>query len=162
VSALAAYWMCYGSSGHFDEPGGLVLEQFTRHAAPDFSANAHVKSILRGREPGVRCITSHLFETPRGTVDDRLRPVTSGYQHGIEPSYDLLRINHYVTQSFRYFESTKRCSGAADGQPDYVRPSSWFTAHDRNECDDGMRWRFLLAVKRQMHEMQQRIGLAPD
>ena len=159
VSAVAAYWMCYGSSGHLDEPDGLVLENFTRHALPGFNANQHVKTIVRGGEPGVACHSAHLFHTPRGTVDDRLRPIHRGWMPDTEPSWDLLRINHYVTQSFGYFQGTKQRSGAADGSAAHVRPDSWFEAHDRNEADDGMRWRWLLPVKRQVREMRLRIGL---
>lgn len=161
VSALAAYWVCYGSSGHLDEPGGLMMERFTRHAGPDFSANAHVKSLLRGGEPGVGIHNAHWFETPRGTIDDRLRPVQRGYQHGVEPSYDALRINHYVTQSYGYFKQTKQRSGLADVDLHAERPDAWFDAHDRNDCDDGIRWRFLLALKRRVRELQQAAGI-PD
>jgi hypothetical protein len=153
VSAIGAHWVCYGSSGHLTEPEGLVLENFTRHASSDFPANRHLKSIVRGGEPDVLPTGSHLFQTPRGTVDDRGRPVTAGLMIEREPSYDVLRINHYVTQSWQYFTEFKQHSGAADLSPDVVRPDAWFHSHDRNECDDGVRWRFLLAVKRRLAEI---------
>ena len=153
LSALAVHWMCYGSSGHLDEPKGLVLENFTRHAQTDFAPNRHVKSVVRGHEQGVQINASHRFETPRGTFDDRLRPVTHGLSPHADPTYDALRINHYVTQSWGFFESFKQHSGAADINPNMVRPPSWFKHHDRNECDDGVRWRFLLAVKMKLREM---------
>lgn len=154
VSALAAFWMCYGSSGHLDEPSGLLMEQFTRHAEPGFSANAHVKTLLRGGEPEVLIANAHRFHTPRGTVDDRGRDVPGGYLHGVTPSYDALRINHYVTQSYAYFKRTKQRSGLADVDLNGVRPDSWFHAHDRNECDDGIRYRFLLALKLKVREIE--------
>lgn len=155
LSALAAHWVCYGSSGHLDEPAGLVMENFTRHSAPDFAPNRHVKSILRGGEPGVVIDRSHLFQTPRGSFDDRLRPVNHGLSPHPDPCYEALRINHYVTQSWGYFESFKQRSGAADINPALVRPNNWFHEHDRNECDDGVRWRFLLPLKLKLREMRQ-------
>lgn len=157
VSALGVHWVCYGSSGHLEEPAGLVMENFTRHAAPDFAPNRHVKSIVRGGEPGVVIERSHLFQTPRGTVDDRLRPLNHGLSPYPDPCYEQLRINHYVTQSYGYFESFKQRSGAADINPAWVRPDSWFTEHDRNECDDGIRWRFLLRLKLKLRELRRQL-----
>jgi hypothetical protein len=158
LSALAAYWVCYGSSGHLVEPAGLVLENYTRHSGPGFAANRHVKTLLRGGEPDVQIDASHVFRTPRGTFDDRGRPVNHGLMSQYEPSYDALRINHYVTQSWQYFTGFKQDSGAADMSPLARRSDEWFRTHDRNEHDDGMRWRHLLAVKRQLAEMQARLA----
>lgn len=153
LSALAAYWMCYGSSGHLDEPQGLILENFRRHSGPDFPNNRHVKSIVRGGER-IRTSASHVFETERGTFDDRMRPVTHGYMRSYEPSYDTFRINHYATQSFEFYAHTKQRIGAADHDPTYVRPIEWFQEYDRNECDDGVVYNFLIPVKLKMRELQ--------
>jgi hypothetical protein len=155
ISAVGVHWVCYGSSGHLMEPAGLVLENYTRHSGPEFLANRHVKSIVRGGEPDVVPSGSHVFQTPRGTVDDSGRPVTGGLMLERPPSYEALRINHYLTQSWQYFTEFKQRSGAADLSPDVVRPEAWFKSHDRNECDDGTRWRFLLAVKRKLQEIDQ-------
>ena len=160
VSAVGVNWMCYGSSGHLQEPAGLVLENFTRHAGPGFTANRHVKSVVRGGEPEVLIDRSHVFQTPRGTVDDCGRPVTHGLMKDHEPMYVALRINHYVTQSWQYFTQIKQHGGAADVSPDAVRPDAWFRAHDRNECDDGVRFRFLLDVKRKLAEMDETLNAA--
>jgi len=160
VSAVGVRWVCYGSSGHLLEPEGLIMENPTRHSGPDFPANRHLKSIVRGGEPGVVPNASHVFPTPRGTVDDRGRPVTHGLMRDREPSYDALRINHYVTQSWQYFSDIKQHSGAADVSPAVVRSDDWFRLHDRNECDDGARWRFLLDVKRRLRDMEQALATA--
>ena len=69
LSALAAYWLCYGSSGHIDEPEGLIIQNYPRHSRRDFSPNRHIKSILRGREKATVYI-SHLFQTEQGTFDE--------------------------------------------------------------------------------------------
>ena len=153
ISALGVHWVCYGSSGHLLEPAGLVLENYTRHSSADFPANRHLKSIVRGGEPDVVPSGSHVFQTPRGTVDDIGRPVTGGLMLDRAPTYHALRINHYVTQSWQYFTEFKQRSGAADLSPDVVRPDARFKSHDRNECDDAVRYRFLLDVKRKLREI---------
>jgi hypothetical protein len=153
MSALGAWWMHHGSNGHVDEPGGLLLEQFPRHAREDFLPNRHVKSIVRGHEP-VRVTGAHVFDTPRGTVDEQLRPITHGFMPDLVPSYDQLRINHYSVQSWDYFKRHKQTTGAPDSNPDLVRPDSWFHKHDRNECDDGQSHAWRVRLKLKVRELQ--------
>lgn len=155
VSALAAYWMCYGSSGHLDEPGGLLVEKFTRHSRPDFPPNRHMKTIMRGGEK-MMAIGSHLFATERGTYDDRMRLVTQPVlaDPAQQPTYDRFRINHYTTQSFEYFVKTKQNSGAPDCNPHLIRPTSWFHEYDRNDDDDGISYNFLIRLKLKVRELQ--------
>lgn len=151
-SAVAAYWMHHGSNGHVDEPGGLIVEQYPRHAREDFEINRHVKSIVRTAEP-VQVRGSHVFDTPRGTFDTRGRPITHGFMPQYAPCYELLRINHYSVQSWAYFKRSKQASGAPDADPRLVRPDEWFFKHDRNECDDGGSYRFLVPLKLKVHEL---------
>lgn len=162
ISALGVYWQCFGSSGHYHDPSGLMIERFTRHASPDFTGNRHIKTVLRGSEPDVAINGSHRFETPRGTVDERLRPILQGHAAELEPSYDALCIAHYAVQSASFYQRWKRKSGAADCNPHLERPQSWFDTYDRNECDNGWRWRFLSALKRQVVQMREVAGLPPD
>ena len=159
LSAIGAYWVCYGSSGHLDEPAGLVMENYTRHSGPAFAGNRHVKSIVRGGER-IAINGSHLFETARGTSDDRLRPVT----HPLlldpvqQPSYERFRINHYATQSWEFFVKTKQNMGAADANPNLIRPASWFHEYDRNEADDGVSYNFLIRLKLKVRELHAAIA----
>ncbi len=155
LSALGAYWCCYGSSGHVDEPTqGLILQNYPRHSSADFLPNRHVKSIVRGRQEGVQIETSHVFTTPLGTFDDRLRPIHHGWMRGLEPSYDLLRINHYAVQSHEFFRTTKQRIGAPDANPNLIRPDAWYTEYDRNECDDGTSYNMLVPLKLKVRELQ--------
>jgi len=155
ISALGAYWVCYGSSGHVDEPQGLVLENFRRHSAPDFAPNRHVKTVLRGGQQGVVVDTCHVFRTPQGTVDELGRPITYGLMREYEPSTQRLRINHYITQSWQFFTQTKQGIGMpCDAAPTHIRPTSWFSLHDRNELDDGRSWNFLVPLKLKVRELQ--------
>lgn len=161
LSAVGAYWVCYGSSGRIDEPAtGLVMENYPRHSGPDFLPNRHVKTLLRGGQAGVDIQTSHLFTTPKGTFDDRLRPLHHGWMKDLEPSYDLLRINHYAVQSHEFFRQTKQNMGAADADPKLVRPDAWYHEYDRNECDDGRSYNHLVPLKLKVRELQAALASA--
>lgn len=153
LSALAAYWVCYGSSGHISEPEGLVVENYRRHSAPDFLPNRHIKSIVKGRQTDVTMVGSHLFRTPLGTYDELLRPIVHGWMKELEPSYRALRINHYLVQSYEFFRNTKQTIGAADFNSKYVRPDDWYSQYDHNECDDGKSYNFLVPLKLKVLEM---------
>lgn len=155
LSALGAYWICYGSSGHLHEPAGLVMQNYPRHSRPDFHANRHMKSIVRGGAQ-VKITGSHLFATERGTYDERLRLITHPHLQdpARQPSWDRLRINHYAVQSHEFFVKTKQRMGAADADPHLVRPTSWFHEHDRNEMDDGVSYGFLIRLKLKVQELQ--------
>jgi hypothetical protein len=156
LSALGVYWLCFGSSGHVTEPGGLITENYTRRAPDDFAPNRHVKSIVRGGlgEAVQAGPNSHLFHTPRGTVDELLRPVTQGLAEHAQPSHLRLRINHYVCQSYEYFKTFKQHSGAPDAGRLMVRPDSWWQDHDRNEVLDTSIQSLLPALKAVLAELR--------
>lgn len=153
LSALAAFWVCYGSSGHLDEPKGLVVENYTRHSCYDFLPNRHVKSIVKGRQQGVVVSGSHLFQTPKGTFDEDLRPIRQGWMKDYPPTYREFRISHYAVQSYEYFCKFKKASGAPDFDPNFIRKDSWFVDYDRNECDDGAMYNFLIRLKLKVREL---------
>jgi hypothetical protein len=152
MSALGVYWMCYGSSGRMKEPEGLLLENFPRHSSRDFHANKHIKSIVKGREE-ISTVGSHFFDTSRGTFDELMRPISKGFTD-YEPSYEAFRINHYAVQSFEYLMEIKGPMGEADGSPNAVRGIEHFLTHDRNECDDGVSYNFIVPLKLKMRELQ--------
>lgn len=135
TSAIGAYWVCFGSSGHVQEPEGLVVRNYRRRPGLDFEINKHIKSIVRGRQASRVGPNSHMFATPWGTQDELGRPVDFGLTKH-EPSYTRLRINHYVTQSWQFFKQFKQASGAADAGAAYVRPDSWWARHDHNDEHD--------------------------
>jgi predicted O-linked N-acetylglucosamine transferase (SPINDLY family) len=153
LSAIAAFWKCYGSSGHIIEPQGLIVENYPRHSSQNFPLNRHVKSIIKGRQEDVIASASHVFQTPRGTYDELLRPINHGLMKDLEPSYEKFRINHYTTQSWEFFCNKKKNIGAADFDSNYVRPDDWYPRHDRNECDDGASYNFLVPLKLKVIEM---------
>lgn len=135
ISAIGVYWQCFGSSGHITDPNGLIIEDYQYRAELDFLPNRHVKSIVRGAQ-GQHCFSSgnaHLFQTIYGTVDERMRQIDKGWMKELEPSYELLKINHYACQSRDYFVKFKQKSGAADGNKNLIRPNEWWDEFNRNE-----------------------------
>ncbi len=162
LSALGVYWKCYGSNGHIAEPKGLLLENYPRHSTTDFGPNQHIKSIVRGGAK-VNPVRSHLFDTELGTFDEHMRPITSGYMVNYQPTYDVLRINHYVVQSQQYFFEIKQGIGAADlSSGAGYRTNSWFDVHDRNEEDDGVALGFLPRLKEKVAELERCLSALPS
>jgi hypothetical protein len=153
LSALAVFWRCYGSNGHFNEPNGLIIENYPRHSSADFDPNRHVKSIVKGREK-VTVIGSHVFQTEFGTFDEHLRPIVNGYNPDLQPTSEVFRINHYLLQSYEYFKQSKQKMGLADCPPGASRPDEFFHNHDRNECDDGLMYNYLIPLKLKVAELQ--------
>jgi len=158
ASALAVYWMVYGSSGHVDEPEGLLIEQFTRHAESAFAANRHIKTILRGGE-GADFVNAHIFFTVKGTVDELGRRVEGPVVRAFAPSHEHLCLNHYVTQSRAYYEQEKRKMGQVDRAPKerHEREPNWFHVHDRNECGGGYALNFVARTRARMGELLEQI-----
>lgn len=152
ISAIAVYWKCYGGNGYIKEPEGLVVENYTRHSSNDFIPNKHVKTILKGGQKAVAS-SSHVFEVDGDIVDDRMRKIDKGFSSDNMPSYDYFRINHYAVQSFEFFKNTKQKIGAADSDPNLVRPDDWYFDYDRNECDDGVSYGFLTKLKLKVAEL---------
>jgi len=137
LDAIGVYWACFGSSGHISEPEGLLTDNYRFRPEFDFSANSHIKSIVRGGLGNEFKVSynSHYFDTPRGTYDSNLRPITGGLSNNY-PVYNHFRINHYVVQSREYYLNSKKYSGAADAGQNVVREESWWLMHDRNEVYD--------------------------
>lgn len=137
ISGLAAYWACFGSSGHLIEPAGLITENYRYRSNFNFNSNRHIKSIIKGHQGDNFSVleNSHHFKTIYGTFDTYLRPIQSGLTT-YEPNYDLIRINHYATQSLEYFREFKQKSGAADVNTSFIRSESWWENYDRNDVFD--------------------------
>ena len=138
ISAIGVWWSCFGSGNHIQEPDGLVIDNYQLRASHEFEANRHVKCIVRGHQGTHFSVSNnaHLFNTILGTFDEQLRPITHGFMPELEPSYKMLRINHYVCQSLEYFKKFKQNSGAADAGALAVRPDEWWVRHDRNDVTD--------------------------
>lgn len=137
ISALGVYWSCFGSSGYIEEPPGLIIENYKYRASDGYHNNRHIKSIVRGGQgKSVQAGDPHIFQTPLGTFDENLRPITQGWTN-YESTYEKFRINHYATQSRSFFLNFKSKVTPPDGAP--IRDESFWEEHNRNEvCDNSM------------------------
>jgi len=156
MSALGAYWCCFGSNRFLLEPAGLITENYRFRARDDFGPNAHIKSIVRGGlgSSVSASSNSHLFQTPNGTFDENNQLIQLGYTQNT-PTWNHVRVNHYVCQSRNYFETFKKTSGAPDAGTDCVRPEEWWVAHDKNDVYDKSLESYYSDLKKLMREFCQ-------
>jgi len=149
VSALGVWWVCYGSSGHVKEPEGLIIENYQLRPELTHMTNRHFKCIVRGHQGDAVSVgqNAHSFNTRYGTVDEHHRPLSGGYMPDTLPSYDRLRINHYVCQSLEYFETFKQNSGMADAGSQAIRPKSLWDRDNINDVQDASALRYLDDIK---------------
>ncbi len=154
LSALGVYWVCFGSSYHIKEPKGPIIKNFQKRPAIDFINNKHIKSIVRGKVSDRVSVgeNAHLFKTKWGTFDEKLRAIKSGFT-SYSPSYEKLRINHYVCQSRSYFSNFKKHSGAADGSRNHVRSEDWWKEHDLNQVTDNSMDRFVKPLENLLNKL---------
>ncbi len=109
-SAVGVYWQLYGSNGLEDRPDGLVAENFVKRAPSDYYLHRHVKSIVNPRKV-IGPVGSHVFKVDGAFVDEQHRRLHDrepfGYFEDMEPSHDILRINHYHVLSRKQYEQKK-------------------------------------------------------
>jgi len=156
MSALGVYWQCFGSSGHIQDPNGLIIEDYQYRANLDFIPNRHIKSIVKGRQ-GQHCTSAgnaHLFHTIYGTFDEQMRLIDQGWMKELVPSYGQLCINHYACQSHEFFINFKQRSGAADANQNLIRPDDWWKEYDRNDIHESQILKYASKIKAALNFMQ--------
>ena len=161
LSALGAYWVCFGSNGHIEEPSGLIVDNYTRRPEINIRFNHHIKSIVMGRQSVSANKNAHLFTTQFGTFDELMRPIDKGYMIDTTPTYEKLRINHYICQSYNYFKKFKQFSGSADAGHAVARPDTWWTDRDFNDVYDDAILRFRAALVEKVDELEDAIARFP-
>ena len=93
--AVAVNTPRFGTSGHAERPGGLVIENYRERLEPE--RPCFVKCVI---DPAAvtRCLGAHKFEYRRGeAVDENGYPVY--WNKTAAPAVERLRINHYFAQS---------------------------------------------------------------
>ncbi len=105
--AVGVNWQVFGTSGVHDlHPGECLIEKLTwkRHSA--HPGNAHIKSIVQPEEV-VRVETQHncAYRDGRLAVNTDHQPITG--PHSAPPRWDVLRINHYMFRTERFFRKRK-------------------------------------------------------
>jgi hypothetical protein len=133
---LAVPWMVFGSNGHVRRPEALVLENYTRRAPDNFSANRHTKCIMRPDRIAYVTTSPHMFiPTTFGALVRENRNAADQANNLLpEPfSPQRLRLHHYVVQT-RADYAAKQARGFAN--PSQPRNDRFFDLHDRNEIAD--------------------------
>jgi hypothetical protein len=162
-AAIAVNWFFFGSGGHIENPGGLVLEAFQRRGAADFTVNdaGHVpnlgiKSIVRPQL--VRgCRNPHAFHLDGIYVDTEGRPlelVAEGSRMTSMPAGAKWRLHHYFVRS-RVQWAEKVARGYWDST--YRNLSSFFQ-HDRNELIDSTAAIWLPRIRDKIHRLMPYAG----
>ena len=109
-AGVAVHWVFFGSSGHINQPQGLVIENFVQSRG---QPNPHVKLIVQ--PPQTKWMsTPHegLFWNEKTAVDETKSPVLSA--RPMPPVAEYLRINHYWSKSVEEFLTQKLHRGRAD------------------------------------------------
>ena len=149
-SAVAINWAIFGSNGHDDAPEGLVVNAYTRRAAPDFFPDAsrqiHHPAGVRARLPPTR-ITSTCTNISTDIIAMRAGSTCCGRalrkrRAACCAAWGVRRrimrcagVNHYFTRSRAHWRAKLKRGYPADF---VVRKEAEFTAYDRNEVEDAI------------------------
>lgn len=113
---VAVNWVMFGTSGHIQEPSGLIMENYLQSEP---SLNLHVKSFVRPQE-ALRSVNPHYYHTrhPHKMVGVNFRPLISPYYfHKVYTPIHQTNayIAHYVYQSEETYKRRKLSLPADDG-----------------------------------------------
>jgi hypothetical protein len=151
-SGLGVPWQIYGSSGHLLSPEGLCLENYLNRAETNWPTNKLVKSIIKMCEiephalSSTGYLTSHLWNTKKGVVDENYNIIDSENQGRVnEISIKKIRVNHYFTKSYEdWLEKRHRGRG---GLTKSQIPIEMFDAYDQNKVFDDIALNFVGKIK---------------
>ncbi|MGB3239644.1 MAG: tetratricopeptide repeat protein [Geitlerinemataceae cyanobacterium] len=162
VSGIAINWKLFGSSGHLLKTEGLLMERFTKCAAPQFLFNRRFKTIAKV-DKIQEIITVHsckFFDGVHIYPDGTLVPKSVSKKNPYI-NQDTIQINHYFAKSKAEWD-LKRSRGRATrniNNPEKIRPEKSFEIHDRNEDEDLKILDFLEKTKREIAFLTQVSGL---
>ena len=145
--ALAVNWQMYGTSNVSKIPANkLMIEMLNLKAPTDYSANQHVKSIVRP-ELVRRSKGPHFCVFNGGSF--QVNPDKKTFEGAIAPyvSVNKIRINHYWTRDLDFFNNVKvkRREGWQEGL------SGIMQRHDEvNKVFDDSISRFVPALRKRM------------
>ena len=127
ASAVLAQWRVFGSSGWEQRPEGLVIDNYTMRTTDAFSANRHVKSIVRCADLLDITDNPHQFRL-RADAADGLGRTIPNIPIQETPCHEGLVINHYQTRSHQdWFEKLGR--GRADTDKEEMAYRSHLIKH---------------------------------
>jgi len=119
VPGVVANWRIYGTNGHDTAPEGSVVESYPVPEPEGHPWNRNVKAIVFPAMTTSQVIIPHNFLQYGVAVGEDGRPCSGPFR---DPSWDLLRINHYATRS-RAEQDAKMLRPRADTGE--VRGAAW-------------------------------------
>lgn len=139
-SSFVVNWKIFGSRGHDQTRGQLVLAAFDQRAPLDFGPNQHVKMFCRP-ERVVRVLNAHFAVTDADAVDIHGGAV-EWLQHGVMAPGKVVdgdwHLHHYLTRSKAHWRQRIARRQFDDTSRDWEA----FANYDRNDIIDrrGVRW----------------------
>jgi hypothetical protein len=144
VGAVGVCWAVYGTSG-VKVQRGLVTETYQWRSI-DVGLSRHVKSIVRtARAVDVMPRDPHHFAVDGQSVDTLSRPLAGPF--AVSPTYQHLRINHYVSKSEADATAKMLIPRADNGQ-----------FRDMNLLDESLNERHDGAIMRWLPELKKRLA----
>jgi hypothetical protein len=115
--AVGVNWANFGTSGHLEKPGALVIESYLMRVRNP-RARRTIKSIVDPRRV-TGCDNPHFFEYRDGVAVDELKRPIEGpdFARTESPSWSLLRVNHYWTKSEQEFREKIVATRSDTGEP---------------------------------------------
>lgn len=148
-SQILIGWLIYGSNDFQKKPEGMVIENFKKHADPNFMAD--YKPIINPRLV-LNVTFPHWANVIGKTVDENGKKIW-GYpfitkNYALPASKDKIRINHYYSKSLEEFLiKSKRGYADYDGSDRVARDMDTFKEHDQNTTTDVTMNKYINALK---------------
>ena len=117
IGAVRIVWKMFGSNGHMKQPRSVV-KHFTKRKNYTVPIKEEIKNIIKPRLTYGFGIHEIELYPPYKIVPERY-----DFSHGLQSeellAWSKIQLNHYVTQSFEFYEKVKMTRGAADVQVNY-------------------------------------------
>ena len=135
---VSIQWMYFGSSGLINEPKGLVIENFTKHAK---ECSTTPKSIFNPRV-AIDAMPVHYAIGVGKWVNEHHKLF-----NGKNPTADIVQINHYFVKSKEEFINRKIARGTNYEKHEIVDIEAKFAQFDLNDVDDNLMQKYVDKLK---------------
>jgi hypothetical protein len=170
ATCICFNWKFYGSDGHVERPGGLVMAAYTRRAEDEFREHRTLKSMFR-LDANLTGFGSHFpyhenleglsYQYADGTKFPATQIYDKPHQNWSRISYDLAVVNHYGIKSLsEYRLKQARGRGAVNSKSSRTRYNDeYFERFDNNIVLDTPGVEHIEKVKAEMDRMYTAAGL---
>lgn len=134
---VSLQWMYFGSSGHINEPKGLVIENFTKHAK---DCSETPKSIFNPRV-AIDVMPVHYAIGVGKWVNEHHK------LYGKKYTIDIAQVNHYFIKSKEEFVNRKIARGCTCLRETIEDAEKKFAQFDLNDVDDNLMQKYVDKLK---------------